>query len=228
MICEDCQERGHANKRYYKYKFYKEASVDDASSGTKRRQNSSLKQAKQQAKRQKEGTNSTVICKSCQQSGHSTSRSRLCPNHNLAKNEVLARNLGFPYIAFTRKLPLDSIVKSDYKEIPKNKIIVSSRDTRNIVSRVMLLTNSYSLSKPHDSIPHAVLTQRYWYSVCQLINGKKIRNNGASQCLTKACKELETCYNNHIVENFEQRLLYFFKNRKLESILFSYIERTSE
>ncbi|PHZ10767.1 uncharacterized protein RHIMIDRAFT_259850, partial [Rhizopus microsporus ATCC 52813] len=209
-----------------------------ASSGTKRRQNSSLKQAKQQAKRQKEGTNSTVICKSCQQSGHSTSRSRLCPNHNLAKNEVLARNLGFPYIAFTRKLPLDSIVKSDYKEIPKNKIIVSSRDTRNIVSRVMLLTNSYSLSKPHDSIPHAVLTQRYWYSVCQLINGKKIRNNvntpadlisywntfkdtnpnavyqqklikGASQCLTKACKELETCYNNHIVENFEQRLLYF-------------------
>ncbi|ORE10529.1 hypothetical protein BCV72DRAFT_199515, partial [Rhizopus microsporus var. microsporus] len=209
MICEDCQERGHANNKYYKCKFYKEASVDDVgtSSGTKRKQSSSLKQAKQQAKRQMEGTNSTVICKSYQQIGHSTSRSRLCPNYNLAKNEMLARSLGFPYIAFTRKLPLNSIVKCDYKEILKNKIIVSSRDIRNIVSRPILLTNSYCLSKSHDSIPHAIFTQQYWYSVRQL--QKLIKE--ASQCLTKACKELETCYNNHIVENFEQRLLYFLK-----------------
>ncbi|PHZ15995.1 uncharacterized protein RHIMIDRAFT_264747 [Rhizopus microsporus ATCC 52813] len=178
-------------------------------SGTKRKQSSSLKQAKQQAKRQREGTNSTVICKSCQQSKWSQ------------YNEVLARNLGFPYIAFTRKLLLDSIDKSDYKEILKNKIIVSSRDIHNILLFV----------KSHDSIPYAIYTQQYWHSVCQLINGKKITNSastpsnlisywdafkdtnpnavGASQCLTEACKELETCYNNHIVENFEQQLLYF-------------------
>ncbi|PHZ10663.1 uncharacterized protein RHIMIDRAFT_259501, partial [Rhizopus microsporus ATCC 52813] len=192
-----------------------------AFSGAKRKQSSSLKQAKQQAKRQKEGTNSTVICKSCQQSGHNMSLPRLCPNHNLAKNEVLARNLGFPYIAFTRKLPLDSIVKSDYKEVLKNKIIVSSRDARNIVSRAMLLTNSYSLSKPHDSIPHAYskITNNantpadlisYWNTFKDtnpnaVYQQKLIK--GASQCLTEACKELETCYNNHTVENFEQRLL---------------------
>ncbi|PHZ15017.1 uncharacterized protein RHIMIDRAFT_276959 [Rhizopus microsporus ATCC 52813] len=168
-----------------------------ASSGTKRKQNSSFKQAKQQSKQQKERTNSTVICKSCQQ--------------------MLARNLGFPYIAFTRKLPLDSIVKSDYREILKNKIIVSSRDIRNIVSRAMLLTNSYCLSKSHDFIPHAIFTQQYWYSVRQLVNGKKITNSAntsldltsywdAFKDTNPTCKELETCYNNHIVE---QRLLYF-------------------
>lgn len=195
----------------------------ETSSGAKRKQSSNLKQAKRQAKRQKEGTNSTVICKSCQQNGHSTSRSRLCPNHNLAKNEVLTRNLGFPYIAFTRKLPLDSIVKSDYKEILKNKIIVSSREIR-IVSRAMLVTNNYCLLKSHDSIPHAIFTQQYWYSVCQLVNGKKITNSantpsdlisywdtfkntnpnavyqqklikGVSQHHIEAYKELKTCYN---------------------------------
>jgi hypothetical protein len=29
MTCEDCQETGHANNKYYKCKFYKEISADD-------------------------------------------------------------------------------------------------------------------------------------------------------------------------------------------------------
>ncbi|ORE09131.1 hypothetical protein BCV72DRAFT_321051 [Rhizopus microsporus var. microsporus] len=41
----------------------------------------------------------------------------------------------------------------------------------------MLLTNSYCLSKSHDFIPHAIFTQQYWYSVRQLVNGKKITNS---------------------------------------------------
>ncbi|KAL4207335.1 hypothetical protein AB4K20DRAFT_1920603 [Rhizopus microsporus] len=33
MVCEDCQEKGHANKSYYKCKYYKKkASADDGNS----------------------------------------------------------------------------------------------------------------------------------------------------------------------------------------------------
>ncbi|KAI8643373.1 hypothetical protein BD408DRAFT_464615 [Parasitella parasitica] len=32
---------------------------------------------------------------------------------------------------------------------------------------------------------------------------------GASQCISEACIEIATSYNNAIVENFEKRLMYF-------------------
>ncbi|KAL4209145.1 hypothetical protein AB4K20DRAFT_1908782, partial [Rhizopus microsporus] len=32
MVCKDCQETGHANKSYYKCKYYKEASAGDGDS----------------------------------------------------------------------------------------------------------------------------------------------------------------------------------------------------
>ena len=63
--------------------------------GEKRKQSSGVKQEKQKAKRQKTvASSSSVICTSCKQTGHKSSRSPDCPNHMLSKNEIFSRNLG--------------------------------------------------------------------------------------------------------------------------------------
>ncbi|KAI7907893.1 uncharacterized protein BX663DRAFT_14086 [Cokeromyces recurvatus] len=254
MTCKDCNNKGHANKEYFKCKFFKEASVDDVGTSTrKRRQTTRLKEDKQRVKRSKQDTGSiSNSCTNCGQVGHKSTRSRECPSHELSKSEVFTKNLEFPYKPFNRKIPFDCVINNDYKDILKNKIITTSKDIRNIVFRSMLLTNSYCLSQGSESVPHVIFKQQYWYSICQLVNDKKITNNanipvnfvafwdsfrvthpnaiyikkkiqnGASQCLAEACTELATCYTNHIVEMFETRLLRYFRY-----ILQNLLERTS-
>jgi hypothetical protein len=145
MICKDCQEIGHVNKSYYKCKFYREVSANDGivyycpfyrnmlilllflwevgpSIGTKRKESLTVKADKQKAKRQKLATNiSLAVCSNCKQKGRSTSRSRECPNHIPSKTEVFEVNFGSQCRAFTRKLPLDTIINDKYKEVLKNK-----------------------------------------------------------------------------------------------------------
>ncbi|KAI8967153.1 hypothetical protein BDF20DRAFT_928839, partial [Mycotypha africana] len=83
-----------------------------------------------------------------------------------------------------------------------------------------------------------IFTQNFWYSMIQLVNGQRPKNSrlisqqllssfdsfkttypkivfpvklfpGLSQAITEACTEIATSYTNSIVENFEEKLLYF-------------------
>lgn len=82
--------------------------------------------------------------------------------------------------------------------------------------------------------------KNFWYTMCQMINSQRVTNQryipadlittwdsfctrhrdtsvnirllpGASQCISEACTEIETLYNNMIVETFEQKLLSFLR-----------------
>ncbi|PHZ17690.1 uncharacterized protein RHIMIDRAFT_310330, partial [Rhizopus microsporus ATCC 52813] len=239
MICKDCQEIGHANKSYYKCKFYKEASVDDVgtSTGKRRKQSSGVKQEKQKAKRQKTAAcSSSIVCSSCKQTGHKSARSPDCPNHMLSKNEVFSRSLGQQFKTFTRKLPFDQCVHSSYQSALKSRIISACEDTRQVVFRAQLFINQYILNlKVHSN---HIFKQNFWYSICQLVTDKRVTNSaalpegllenwnlfrqshgsiiytkkpasGTSQCLSESCVQLATTYTNCIAENFEARLLKY-------------------
>ncbi|KAL0079882.1 hypothetical protein F4703DRAFT_1957291 [Phycomyces blakesleeanus] len=125
-------------------------------------------------RRKLDACSSLALYKSCQQEGHSTSRSHECPNNIPSKSEDFVNNLGFPYKAFTRKLPLDTAVNNEYKELLINKIIITSNDPRNIISRAMMLINSYCLAPSRDSIPNSIYKQKFWYPVCQLVKDRKV------------------------------------------------------
>lgn len=180
------------------------------------------------------------MCASCEEVGHRSSASPLCPNHNPTKKEVFQTNLGSNYKAFTRKLPLTAIVKEEYQELLRQKVITTSRDLRHIIFRAMCFVNYFCFCSDRSAIPNDIFTQPYWYSMCQLVNGRNITNSkntsdnliqtwneyctsfpnivykeklqaGASNCLAEACTELATSYTNNIVENFESRLIKYIK-----------------
>ncbi|KAL0089042.1 hypothetical protein F4703DRAFT_1733230 [Phycomyces blakesleeanus] len=152
----------------------------------------------------------------------------------------LQNNLGFPYKDLKRELPFDIAVNNEYKELPINKIIITSNDLRNIIFRAMMFINSYCLAFSRDSIPNSIYKQAFWYSVCQLVNRVKVTKSAnvppdlvqswdthrasitnsvynqslqseSRQFLSEACTELATCYTNYIVENFEKRLLSYLR-----------------
>ncbi|KAL0079069.1 hypothetical protein J3Q64DRAFT_1702183 [Phycomyces blakesleeanus] len=108
---------------------------------------------------------------------YSTLRSHECPNHIPSKSEELANNLGFPYKAFTTKLQLDTAVNNEDKELLRNKIIITSNYFRNIIYRAMMFINSYCLASSRISIPNSIYKQTFLYSVCQLVNDRKITKN---------------------------------------------------
>jgi hypothetical protein len=202
-----------------------------------------VKRAKRDAKGQKTAADSSsAVCKNCKQVGHSTSRSRECRNHIASKTEVFENNLGSQYQAFTRKLPFATVVNDQYKALLRSKVVSTSRDLRHIILRAICFTNYYCLKGGHSSISACIFKQQYWYSVCQLVHDVRITNssgvpsnlvqtwntfrashpsivykekleNGASQCLTEACKEVATSYINNIVETFEARLVKYLKYR---------------
>ncbi|CEP07343.1 hypothetical protein [Parasitella parasitica] len=92
-----------------------------------------------------------------------------------------------------------------------------------------------SLANAGSPIPHAIYQQNFWYSIIQLVRNQRATNStslqhglldywnsfkrrhptivydekiasGVSQCITEACQQLQTTYNNHIVELFESRI----------------------
>ncbi|GAA5803229.1 hypothetical protein HPULCUR_008706 [Helicostylum pulchrum] len=95
-----------------------------------------------------------------------------------------------------------------------------------------------SNQQENNDLPRCIFRQQFWYSIRQMVNGKRViqSNNlpsdmlsvwdsfkaqhrtimynaalkpGLSQCLTEACTELATSYQNHTVENFETRVIKF-------------------
>ncbi|CAO3662747.1 unnamed protein product [Rhizopus microsporus] len=175
--------------------------------------------------------------------GHKSTRSASCKYHISSKQEVFNKNLGQKYQPFTRKLPMDKCVADQCVNTLKPIIISACRDVRNIVFRAQIFVNYYitlrSQQELDNDIPHCIFRQQFWYSVCQLVNAKRVTASidmppnmmaawnvfqsqyssivyhqqiagGTSQCLAEACTELATSYHNSMVEHFESRLLFFF------------------
>lgn len=216
-------------------------------SGKKRKQSDNVKRDKKAAKRRKTATTDNEdTCKRCHENGHKSARSPNCKYHISSKQEVFNRNLGQEYQPFTRKLPMDKCVTNQYVNTLKPIIISACRDVRNIVFRAQIFTNYYitlrSQQELNNDIPHCIFRQQFWYSVCQLVNAKRVTTStnmppnmvavwnvfqsqynsivyhqqiagGTSQCLAEACTELATSYHNNMVEHFESRLLYFLYYR---------------
>lgn len=216
-------------------------------SNKKRKQSESIKNDKKIAKKSKISSSTSTdedICTRCHKSGHKTARSPKCQYHNASKQEVFKENLGQGFRAFTRKIPLDKCINEQYRNSFKSATISASRDIREIIYRAKLFVNYYVSfrSEQGNDIPHCIFKQQFWYSVCQLINAKRITTStnmpadilsvwgpfktdhgdivfkkklqaGASQCLAEACTELATSYQNCIVETFEDRLLRYFYYR---------------
>ncbi|KAI9260906.1 hypothetical protein EDC94DRAFT_673704, partial [Helicostylum pulchrum] len=95
-----------------------------------------------------------------------------------------------------------------------------------------------SNQQENNDLPHCIFRQQLRYSICQMVNGKRVTQSSnlpsdmlsvwnsskaqhrttmynavlkprSLQCLTEACTELATSCHNHIVENFEIRVIKF-------------------
>ncbi|KAI8981600.1 hypothetical protein BDF20DRAFT_999733, partial [Mycotypha africana] len=109
--------------------------------------------------------------------------------------------------------------------------------------KTKLFVNYYVLENATLAEPKCIkciFTQNFWYSMIQLVNGQRPTNSrliseqllssfdsfktsypsavklfpGLSQAITEACTEIATSYTSSIVENFEEKLLYFFIYKK--------------
>lgn len=201
------------------------------------------KMKKEAKKQRVQGESSTnIICKKCNLPGHSSARSPLCSFYIMNKAKTMLQNLGPDYTVYVRKLPFQNCVKEEYQNILKQKIISCCSAVREIVLRVKLFVNWYLLKTPTESAPEGIFRQQFWYPVCQMVGNRKPTNTkllpeiflqewdnfkagnpdvtfngdligGSSQCITEACKELATTYENPVVEIFEDILKRFLRYR---------------
>ena len=205
---------------------------------SRKRQNSAIKNVKREAKRQKMVADPSVRCTNCKGIGHKSSRSPDCPRHIPSKLEVMNQNLGTGFQSFTRKLPFDACVKERYRSVLKNRILSASEDVRQLLFRAQIFVNYYIILHSNENMPGCIYRQPFWYSICQLVNNKRVTNSnvippgmlddwnnfriqhptilykvnlasGNSQCLSKACLQVSITYLNAIVETFEQRVMSY-------------------
>ena len=148
------------------------------------------------------------------------------------------QNLGTGFTTFTRKIPFDNCVKPNYKVALKNRIISASDSVRQVLFRAQIFVNHYIILHSSEVIPAQVFQQGFWYSVCQLVNNKRITNGagvpsdliavwngfknthqsivydvnlnpGVASCLSEACIQVATAYLNAVVERFEKCMLFY-------------------
>jgi hypothetical protein len=91
-----------------------------------------------------------------------------------------------------------------------------------------------------DIIPDCIFKQNFWYSICQLVNDRRVTNgiilpsdiipawntfyskypaikykvnlaSGNSRCISEACTTVATSYLNNIVELFEAKVLRYIR-----------------
>jgi hypothetical protein len=82
--------------------------------GQKRKDTVEEKREKSVAKRNRAAASSStsaLVCKSCNTSGHSSTRSKLCPNHNITLQKLIQRDIGDKHERYTISLPLKSFFK---------------------------------------------------------------------------------------------------------------------
>jgi hypothetical protein len=196
-----------------------------------------VKKQKREAKRSNNDNQEDVVCKNCHGKGHTSSRSKECPNRKLTKQEQVQSLLG-NHTSITRKIKLDTILKPAYKTSITNKVRIVSEHVRNIMIRAQIFVNYYVITHANQTVDKKVYTQNFWYCITQLVlkkvpkNTKALPNdclscwnsfssryqvtydmtpvvNGYSNCVTAACVEMATIYTNMIVECFENRVIAF-------------------
>lgn len=145
--------------------------------GTKRKDTPEEKRSKSKAKRARKATSSNTqdsICKSCGNAGHSSARSKECPNYNFTLKELLEKNFGFTYQRYTVSLPLKTFMsgvnEDTYNEALK-KIKDLSAFLRKVVIKAQFFINFYIL-RHSDSLTNDFFQQNFWYSICRVINEK--------------------------------------------------------
>ncbi|KAI8970229.1 hypothetical protein BDF20DRAFT_838606 [Mycotypha africana] len=110
-----------------------------------------------------------------------------CHDHNPRETEVFKQNLGDTYQAFARRIPFDNCPFDDYRDSLKEKIIEASSTVCYLKPTTTLKSITCHLHAPKPSYQESV------------------------SVFFKACTEIATSCLYNIVENFEQRLVYFLK-----------------
>ncbi|KAI8991970.1 hypothetical protein BDF20DRAFT_807306, partial [Mycotypha africana] len=151
-------------------------------------------------------------CISCKGDGHTISRSPDCSNHTQSKQEFISAVLGSDSTMFTRKLPVSRAALPEYREKFMEKVISCCKDLRAIMFRCQLFVNAYLVHNKKNDFPSGVFTQQFWYSIGQLVTGKKVAHKTA-----KLPRGQVFAYTNSIVKLFEKRMLKYLIY-KLESL----------
>lgn len=120
-------------------------------------------------------------CK-CGSNDHRSARSKDCPYHKKTMEEIAKETLGSSREEFVRKLPFDSLVRPQFKEHLKHRIIDLSSHVREIMIRVQIFVNYYIIHRVdhHQSVPTYVYSQTFFYSVAQLIINIPISNTNSN------------------------------------------------
>lgn len=119
-------------------------------------------------------------CVSCGEADHASSRSPACPNHRPTIKEKTRELLGENPQTYTRVLPFDSIVREPYREEFRDGVIRISSFLRNVVCRAQVFVNGYIIDHSEDTIPTYIFSETFWYSICQLVQGKTITNTNSN------------------------------------------------
>lgn len=141
---------------------------------SKRKDTFEEKTEKSRAKRRRTTASTStqaVLCKSCNNTGHSSARSKDCPNHDFTLNELIQRKFGNNYQRYTVSIPLKSFMKHTIEgefEQPLSKIKSLSIFLRNVVFKAQIFVNYYILKHPQN-LSNRIFEQNFWYSVCRVV-----------------------------------------------------------
>lgn len=146
--------------------------------GVKRKETFEEKQAKGNAKRSRIATPTSktqiTVCSSCKNSGHTSARSKDCPNHDPTLNELIQTKLGNNHQRYTVSLPLKSFFKKENESSFENsllKIKALSSFLRDVTFKAQVFVNYYILKHSKD-LSNDIFKQKFWYSVCRVVYKK--------------------------------------------------------
>ena len=144
------------------------------------------------------------------------------------------QNLGSSYEPFAIKVPFATANPLQTEEL-KKKVVHACESVCQLIYRAQLFVNFYILSHQQDTL-HCVFTDNFWYSITQLVNGRKVTNPnvlpldlmkswkafcdmypsvvrpdylhpGEAQSISYACTKIATAYQKAIVDLFQQKRL---------------------
>lgn len=190
--------------------------------GTKRKitdaEESANKRIKKQGRREKliASANQAFVpqpCPACGSESHRSTRSADCPLHSMSTKEKLDKEFGRDRETYTRKCRFDSIVKLEFREKLRDSIQELQSFVRIVIIRTMIFVNAFIIE--HEQIPPVCYTQKFFYSVMQIVLGKKLpqpttRYRMASNIAGK-------CFSKHILSGVSH-LLHLFRDHPTSSL----------
>ncbi|KAG2194569.1 hypothetical protein INT47_006528, partial [Mucor saturninus] len=111
-------------------------------------------------------SSSTLICKSCDTSGHSSARSKLCPNHNYTLQELIEKDIGAKYQRYTISIPLKGFLNETDDD--DDRLQDLSSFLRLVLFKAQIFVNDYILQYPNN-LSNEFFQQNFWYSLCRVV-----------------------------------------------------------